>query len=431
MKKVYVGLSADLIHPGHINILKEAKKLGKVTVGLLTDKAIASYKRLPVMTYEQRFTVVNSLKFVDEIMCQTTLDYTENLLKLKPHFVLHGDDWKSGPQKEARSKVIKALKKWGGKLIEVPYTKGISSTKLIEATKEIGITPESRRIKFKRLLRSKDLLRIIETHNGLSGLIAENTFVKKKGTKIEFDATWASSLTDSSVRGKPDTESVDLSLRLGTINQIFEVTTKPLIYDGDTGGNIEHFGAKINSLERLGVSGIIIEDKTGLKRNSLYGTSVKQVQDDPVFFSNKIKIGKKSQITEDFFIFARVESLILGKSVNDAVERALMYSEAGADGIMIHDYIKNPKNIFEFCKIIRKKNYNGTIIAVPTTYNHVKEKQLIDHGINIVIYANHLLRASYPAMQKAAEKILKFSRSLEVDKDICSIKTILEKIDKH
>ena len=431
MKKVYVGLSADLMHPGHINILKKAKTLGKVIVGLLTDKAIASYKRLPFMTYEQRYAVVNSLKYVDEIMCQETLDYRPNLLKVKPDFVVHGDDWKSGVQKEARSQVLQVLKKWKGKLIEIPYTKGISSTKLIEINKEIGITPEARRMKLKRLLTSKKLVRIIESHNGLSGLVAEKSFIKKMGIKIEFDGMWGSSLTESSVRGKPDTESVDLSLRLGTINQIFEVTTKPLIFDADTGGSIEHFPAKINSLERLGVSAIIVEDKTGPKKNSLYGTSVKQFQDDPTDFSNKIRLGKSSQITNDFFIFARIESLILGKTVDDAIERAQMYIDAGADGIMIHDCIKSPKNIFNFCKKIRKKKYSGTLICVPTSYNQVKEERLIDHGINVVIYANQLLRASYPAMENAALGILRNSRSLEIEKDICSIKRILRNIENE
>ena len=271
---------------------------------------------------------------------------------------------------------------------------------------------------------------MIESHNGLSGIIAEETFVKKRGMKIEFDAMWGSSLTESSVRGRPDTESVDISERMMTLNQIFEVTTKPLIFDADTGGKIEHLPSKINALERLGVSGVIIEDKTGSKKNSLYGTSVVQFQEDPGDFSNKIKLCKSSQITNDFFIFARIESFILGKDINDAIQRALMYIEAGADGLMIHDWIKSPKNIFKFCEIIRKKKFTGTIIAVPTSYNQVKEKELIDNGINVVIYANHLLRASFPAMENVAKSILKNTRSLEADKNICSIKRILDKVSE-
>lgn len=431
MKTVYVGLSADLIHPGHINILNEANKLGKVIVGLLTDKAIASYKRLPVMSYEQRYIIVKSLKNISTIIPQDTLDYTDNLLKIRPNFVIHGDDWKTGIQKKTRSRVIKVLKQWSGKLIEIPYTKGISSTKLIEATKEISITPESRRQKLSRLLNSKDYLRVIECHNGLSGIVAEDTYILKGGMKTEFDALWGSSLTDSTIRGKPDTESVDISQRLTTINQIFEVTTKPLIFDADTGGKVEHLPSKINALERLGVSGVIIEDKVGLKKNSLYGTSVKQYQENPIDFSNKIKICKSAQITDDFFVFARIESFILGKNMNDAVQRAMMYIDAGADGLMIHDWIKSPHNIFKFCDLIRKKNFTGVLISVPTSYNHVKEIELWNSGVNIIIYANHLLRACFPAMVNVAKSILKNSRSLEAENNICAVKEILKKISEN
>lgn len=431
MKKVYVGLSADLIHPGHINILLKAREFGEVTVGLLTDKAIASYKRLPVMTYEQRYQVVKTIKYVDKIIPQKTLDYRPNLKLIKPDFVVHGDDWQTGIQRETRMQVIKSLKIWGGKLIEVPYTVGISSTKLIEAVKEIGVTPEVRRNKLRRLIESKKIVRVLEAHSGLSGLVVEKTSLIKNNIREEFDAMWSSSLTDSSVRGKPDTESVDHSLRLASINEIFEVTTKPLIFDGDTGGKIEHFASRINSLERIGVSGIIIEDKIGAKKNSLLSSNIPQFQDDPKQFALKIKEGKNAQITKDFFIFARIESLIMNKSVDDAIERALIYIDSGADGIMIHDKKKEPKDIFSFAQKLRNKQYEGTLIAVPSTYNQVTEEELINNSFNVVIYANHLLRAAYPAMEKTAKSILEFQRSFECEDNISSIKSILNEIINH
>jgi len=141
-KTVYVGMSADIIHPGHLNIIKEAAKLGSLTLGLLTDKAIASYKRLPYLDYEHRKSVVENIKGVDGVIPQETLDYRPNLKKIRPDFVVHGDDWKEGVQSEVRQQVIDTLSEWGGKLVEVPYTKGISSTMLNKAVKEVGTTPD-------------------------------------------------------------------------------------------------------------------------------------------------------------------------------------------------------------------------------------------------------------------------------------------------
>ena len=310
-KKVYVGMSADLIHPGHLNIIKEAQKYGYLIIGLLTDKAIGSYKRLPYLNFDQRKTIIEAIKGVEEVIPQETLDYTSNLRKIKPDFVVHGDDWKTGIQQNTRSKVIEVLKEWNGKLIDVPYTKGISSTQLNENIKEIGTTPEIRLKQLRRLIASKPIVRAIEAHNGLSGLIVENTYSEVNGVRHEFDAMWSSSLTDSTSKGKPDIEAVDITTRLHDLNNILEVTTKPIIYDGDTGGKTEHFVFTVRTLERLGISAIIIEDKVGLKKNSLFGTEVPQSQDSIENFSHKISMGKKAQITEDFMIIARIESLIL------------------------------------------------------------------------------------------------------------------------
>ncbi|MFC2149077.1 phosphoenolpyruvate mutase [Candidatus Auribacterota bacterium] len=416
MKKVYVAMSADIIHPGHLNIINHARKYGEVTIGLLTDKAIASYKRLPYLPFDQRKMIIESLKGVNNVVPQETLDYVPNLRKLQPDFVVHGDDWRVGIQKETRKRVVQTIEAWGGKLIEVPYTKGISSTQLNKKIKEIGTTPEDRRKKLRVLLEAKQLLRFMEAHNGLSGLIVENTVVTKDGITLEYDGMWLSSLTDSTAKGKPDIEQVDLTSRGRTVNEILEVTTKPIIFDGDTGDIPEHFVFTVKTLERMGVSAVIIEDKIGLKKNSLLGTDVEQTQDSIERFSYKISKGKQAQVTDDFMIIARVESLILGKGLKDALTRAKAYIEAGADGIMIHSKNKNPQEILDFCSRYEKFKNRVPLVVVPTTYNAITEKELMGAGVRIVIYGNHLLRSAYPAMVKVAKSILKNGRSYETEK---------------
>lgn len=428
MKKVYVGMSADLVHPGHLNIIREAAKLGKVTVGLLTDEAIASYKRLPYLEFDQRKIIIESLKGVDHVVPQFQLDYRPNLVKLKPDYVVHGDDWREGPQKRTRQQVIETLKEWGGKLVEIPYTKGISSTKLNEAIKEVGVTPDVRRNRLRRLIDSKQIVRIIEAHSGLSGLIVEHTQVSINGVQEEFDGMWASSLTDSTVKGKPDIEAVDITARLSNINDLLEVTTKPIIFDGDTGGKVEHLGFTIRTLERLGVSAIIIEDKVGPKKNSLFGTEVVQMQDTIENFCNKIKVGKAAQITEDFMVIARIESLILKKGMDDAKARAQAYIEAGADGIMIHSKDKNPDEILKFCKWFEGYERDVPLVVVPSSYDTIHEDELAEAGVDIVIYANQLLRSAYPAMVETAKRILTYKRAYEVRGNMMSIKDILHLI---
>lgn len=427
-KKVYIGMSADIIHPGHLNIIKGGAKLGEVTIGLLTDEAVASYKRLPYLDYEQRKIIVENIKNVEKVIPQQTLDYVPNLLKEKPDFVVHGDDWKEGTQKETRQRVVDTLKDWGGKVIDLPYTQGISSTKLNERMKAIGTTPEIRMKRLRRLIQAKPIVRILESHSGLTGLIAENAKVNVNGVNHEFDGMWSSSLTDSTSKGKPDIEAIDITTRLHSLNDVLECTTKPIIYDGDTGGKIEHFSFTVRTLERHGISAVIIEDKIGLKKNSLFGTTVPQSQDTIEGFSNKIKAGKAAQITEDFMIIARIESLILGKTVKDALERAFAYINAGADGIMIHSKEKTGDDIKAFCKQFRDKNQNTPIIIVPSTFNHITEDEFEKMGVNVVIYANHMLRASYPAMMDVARSILSYGRSYEANEKCMPIKEILELI---
>ena len=429
MKNVYVGMSADLIHPGHLNIIQIASGLGKVTVGLLTDQAIASYKRLPFMSFEERGEIISAIKGVDSVIPQTTLDYTPNLLRLKPDYVVHGDDWRDGHLSNIRQKVIDTLSEWGGKLVEPAYTKGISSTRIHLAMKDIGTTPDIRRSRLRRLLQVKPIVRFLDLHNALTGLIIENTVVTMPdGTNREFDGMWGSSLTDSTAKGKPDIEAVDVSARMTTLNEVLEVTTKPILYDGDTGGQPEHFVFTVRTLERLGVSAVIIEDKTGLKKNSLFGNDVAQTQDEIPAFCEKIRMGKKAQATDDFMIIARIESLILDKGVDDAMERAQAYLDAGADGIMIHSRRKSPDEIFEFCDRYAKLPNRKTLVAVPSSYNTVTEEELAARGVNVVIYANHLLRSAYPAMVNTARSILTHQRSAECDQNLLPINEILELI---
>lgn len=421
-------MTADIIHPGLINIINEASKYGELTIGLLTDTAIAFHKRLPHLSYEQREKVISNIKGVSRVVPQNEWSYVPNLLKYKPNYIIHGDDWKTGPLKFIREDVYNTMKTLGGEVIEIPYTKGINCSALIQEINSIGTTPDIRLKTLRRLLAAKPVVRILEAHSGLSGLIIENLSIEDGEKILSFDGMWSSSLTDSTCKGKPDIEAVDLTTRLQSLTDILECTTKPIIYDGDTGGKIEHFVFTVRTLERNGVSAVIIEDKVGLKKNSLFGTDALQAQDTIESFCEKIIAGKNAQVTKDFMIIARIESLIAGKPVSDALERAYAYINAGADGIMIHSKDKSGDDIKEFCETLRRTDTITPIIAVPTTYNQFTEEELNSWGINIVIYANHMLRASYPAMLNVAETILKNKRSLEADKICMPIKQILELI---
>lgn len=427
-KKIYLGMIADIMHPGLINIIEQGAKYGELIIGLFTDKAIATNKRLPYLTYEQRKRVVENIKGVSKIVPQDEWSYIPNLLKYKPDYIIHGDDWKEGPEARLRAEVIETMNVLGGELIEIPYTQGINSTALDEEIKSIGTTPEIRLKTLRRLIAAKPVVRILEAHSGLSGLIIENLSVDTENGRRSFDGMWSSSLTDSTSKGKPDIEAVDLTTRLQSLTDILECTTKPIIFDGDTGGKTEHFVFTVRTLERNGISAVIIEDKIGLKKNSLFGTDAIQTQDTIEGFCNKISAGKQAQVTKEFMIIARCESLIAGKSVDDALERCFAYVNAGADGIMIHSKNKSGDDVKEFCKRFREKDRFTPIVAVPTTYNQFKEDELCGWGINVVIYANHMLRASYPAMYKVAQTILENGRSLETDSMCMPIKQILELI---
>ena len=427
-KTVYLGMIADIMHPGLINIIEQGAQYGELTIGLFTDKAIATNKRLPYLTYDQRKRVVENIKGVSRIVPQDEWSYIPNLLKYKPDYIIHGDDWKNGSEARLRSEVIETMKQIGGELIEIPYTQGINSSELDKEIKAIGTTPEIRLKTLRRLIAAKPVVRILEAHSGLSGLIIENLCVETDKGFRSFDGMWSSSLTDSTSKGKPDIEAVDLTTRLQSLTDILECTTKPIIFDGDTGGKTEHFVFTVRTLERNGISAVIIEDKIGLKKNSLFGTDAIQTQDTIEGFCNKIRAGKQAQVTKDVLIISRVESLIAGKSVDDALERAFAYVEAGADGVMIHSKNKSGMDIKEFCERFREKDATTPIVVVPTTYNQFTEDELHGWGINVVIYANHMLRASYPAMYKVAQTILENSRSLETDSMCMPIKQILELI---
>jgi phosphoenolpyruvate phosphomutase len=431
MKSVYMSFSTDIIHSGHINIIRKASKLGKLTIGVLSDEAVASYKRFPLIPYSERKELIQNIIGVHQVVLQDTLSYKNNLLKYKPDYVVHGDDWKTGFQTAIRDEVIDTLLEWGGQLIEYPYSRSEIYKTLEQHYREQLSIPDFRRGRLRKLLGMKKTISIIEAHSGITGLIAERTTVLSDGKAYQFDGMWVSSLCDSTVKGKPDIELVDMSSRLRTIDDIMEVTTKPIILDGDTGGQIEHFIYNVHTLERIGVSAIIIEDKTGLKRNSLFGTEVEQTQDTIENFCSKIAAGIRTRKTKEFMIIARIESLILERGMDDALTRAFAYVKAGADGIMIHSRKKDPDEIFEFCEKFRAVDKATYIVVVPTSFNEVTEEEFEKRGVNIVIYANHLTRSSIPSMQRTAECILTNHRGKEADEMCMSIKDILRLIPEE
>ena len=428
MKSVYLGMSMDVLHHGHINIIGEASKYGELTVGLLTDKVISKNKRVPMLQFKDRKKILENIVGVSKVVIQEDWSYINNIRNLKPDYFIHGDDWLDGPLLPIREEVVKELAIYGGELIEIPYTQSISSTNLANKTFKLGISPDQRTRSLKRILKSKSLSTFIEAHSPISALIGEHEKVLVGNQTREFDGFWSSSLTDSTEMGKPDIEALDISSRLDNINNMFEVTNKPLIMDFDTGGKPEHFAFAVKSMERLGISAVIIEDKTGLKKNSLFGNDVAQTQDSIENFSYKIQAGVDSRRTDDFLIIARIESLILEAGMDDALNRAKSYVAAGADAIMIHSREKTADEIFEFSNKFRMYFKSVPLVCVPTSYNHVYEEELERNGFNVVIYANHLMRASYPAMKSVANQILTNGRSLEADDKIISIKEILKLI---
>ena len=431
MKSVYMCFASDFIHSGHMNILQKAAGLGEVTVGVLTDEVIASYYRFPIIPIEERIKIFEGIKWVAKVIVQDRLYYDQTLRRLKCDYVVHGDDWRTGKLVRVRERVISVLREWGGELIEFPYTHDATITAAESAMRSQSGIPEMRRPKLGRLLKTEKPIRILEAHSGLSALIVENAAVECEPGIKSFDGIWVSSLCDSTMKGKPDIELVDLTSRLKTIDEIMEVTTKPIIFDGDTGGPIEHFVYTVKTLERIGVSAVIVEDKLGLKRNSLFGTEAAQQQDSIENFAFKIKSGKQVLKTRDFLIIARIESLILEKGMDDALKRAFAYVNAGADGIMAHSRQSEPNEIFEFCEKFRAKNQSAPLIVVPTTFNQVAEEEFRERGINVIIYANHLIRSAYPIMKQTAETILRHSRCYEADKLCMPIKEILHLIPEE
>jgi phosphoenolpyruvate phosphomutase len=431
MKTVYIAMSADLITPGHVSIIQEARTMGDVVIGLLIDSAIAGYQRLPYMRYEERKVVLEAIGGVKEVVPQETLNCVPNLLKIKPDYVLHRDDWNTGVLRETRQRVIDTLNQWGGELIEPDPMPGITATALHHAIREVGTTPERRLSMLRRLLEARPLLRIIEAHSGLTGLIAETVSVESDNKVREFDGIWMSSLTDSTVKAKPDIEYVDMTSRMNTVSDILETTTKPIIFDGDTGGIAEHFVYMVRTLERLGVSAVIIEDKKGLKKNSLFGTDVVQIQDNIDDFANKVSAGKRAQVTDDFMIIARIESLILKAGMDDALARARAYIAAGADGIMIHSKRTTADEVLTFCKEYEKFDDRVPLVVVPSTYAQTTEDELAEAGVRIVIYANQLLRSAYPAMVEVAKSILLHSRAAEAEEHCMLIKDIINLIPER
>lgn len=431
MNTVYACFCTDVIHEGHLNIIKEARKYGKVVVGCLSDRALIRYNRFPILSEKERMELYKTIDGVDSVVLQNDMLYDDVINNLQPNYVIHGDNWKHGAEAAIRSHVETLLSAYGGKIINVPYTENEQVKKIDLQLKEKLSMPEYRRKRLRQLIEMTDIVKVMEAHSGLTGLIVEKTVIEGDNGKLDqFDAMWISSLCDSTEKGKPDIELVDMTSRFRTIEDIMEVTTKPIIFDGDTGGLTEHFVYTIRTLERIGVSAVIIEDKTGLKKNSLFGTEVLQTQDTIENFSAKIAAGKRAQLSDDFMIIARIESLILEKGMDDALKRAFAFRDAGADGIMIHSRSKEPDEILEFCNEFRKEDKKTPIVVVPSSFNTVTEEELARHGVNICIYANQLLRVAFPAMENVARSILTHHRAYEVDNELMSIKDIISLIDE-
>ncbi len=431
MKKVFMSMSTDVIHGGHINIIGKAAALGDLTVGVLSDETVASYKRYPLLSCEERMKIIAAIQGVAHVVRQDGLSYRDVIRELKPDIVVHGDDWRTGIQQPIREETVRLLAEYGGELVEFPYTVNAEYDKLEANARSQLAMPDIRRARLKKLIGLKGLVTAIEAHSGITGLIAEKTTVVQEGKTYQFDAMWVSSLCDSTAKGKPDIELVDMTSRFRTIDDIMEVTTKPIIFDGDTGGLAEHFVYTVRSLERMGVSMVIIEDKCGLKKNSLFGTDVAQTQDSIENFSAKIRAGKKALKTKDFMICARIESLILERGMDDALARAAAFAKAGADAIMIHSRKKDPAEIFEFLERFRAQDAVTPVVLVPTSFNSVREDEFKRRGANVVIYANQLTRSGFPAMQKTAETILANHRALEADAQCMPIKKIITLIPEE
>ena len=429
-KKIYTCFSTDVIHDGHLNIINVAKQYGDVYVGVLSDSATVKYNKFPTIPFEQRVEMIKALDGVKEVLVQDDVMYDKIVEQLHPDYIIHGDNWTKEPLKALRDNAEKLLSAYGGKVIDVPYTYNESVRRIDRKINEKLSMPEYRRKRLKQLIGIRPIVKAMEVHSGLTGLLVEKTVVEREGEFDQFDAMWLSSLCDSTAKGKPDIELVDMTSRFKTIDDIMDVTTKPIIFDGDTGGLIEHFVYMVHTLERMGVSAVIIEDKTGLKKNSLFGTEVEQTQDDIEHFCEKIRAGKRVQITDEFMIIARIESLILEKGMDDALTRAKAFVAAGADGIMIHSRKKDPAEILEFCDLFRKEDKTTPIVVVPSSFNVVTEEELAEHGVNIVIYANQRTRSAFPAMEQTAKDILKYHRAKEVDSRLMPIKEIITLIDE-
>ena len=429
-KKIYTCFSTDVIHDGHLNIINVAKQYGDVYVGVLSDSATVKYNKFPTIPFEERVEMIKALDGVKEVLVQDDVMYDKIVEQLHPDYIIHGDNWTKEPLKALRDNAEKLLSAYGGKVIDVPYTYNESVRRIDRKINEKLSMPEYRRKRLKQLIKIRPIVKAMEVHSGLTGLLVEKTVVEREGEFDQFDAMWLSSLCDSTAKGKPDIELVDMTSRFKTIDDIMDVTTKPIIFDGDTGGLIEHFVYMVHTLERMGVSAVIIEDKTGLKKNSLFGTEVEQTQDDIEHFCEKIRAGKRVQITDEFMIIARIESLILEKGMEDALTRAKAFVGAGADGIMIHSRKKDPAEILEFCDLFRKEDKETPIVVVPSSFNVVTEEELAEHGVNIVIYANQLTRSAFPAMEQTAKDILRFHRAKEVDSRLMPIKDIITLIDE-
>ncbi len=405
-KTVYVGMSADLVHPGHINLLREAASLGRVTVGLLTDRAISSYKRMPFLTFEQRRAVIEHIAFVTAVVPQDTLDYTDNLRLLRPDFVVHGDDWRNGVQAQTRRRVLDVLREWGGTLVEPPYTEGISSTALRMAAMDIGFAPGVRQRRLRRMLDCKPLVRVMQAHDGLSAHIVDRLEETTQGAPREYDAIWVDSLAGAPIRGKPDPLPFDLSSRLVTLHEILDATTKPLICNAGGAGHAAGVTAAVRTLERIGVSAIVIDTEVTDRRAVPAMAASAPPQDDMAAFIREIAAARDARVTPDFMIIARINDRTRDCGADRMMARAAAGVDAGADAVMCDSDPVNPDGIFDLCRRYRRLMNGHPLLVGLSGTEGLQEHDLASAGASMVVYTDTLLRAAREAMISAASQVL-------------------------
>jgi len=400
-KTVYVGMVGDMLHVGHINILKTAARLGRVTVGVLTDRAVVGYKRLPLLAFEDRVRVVESIADVAAVVPQKTLSYVENLRALRPDYVVHGDDWRYGDQvSRARAEVIATLGEWGGELVEVAYTKGISSTAIHRSGAADALFSGTRQGRLRRLLAAKPTLRIVEAHSGLSAKIAAE--VRGPDGATGFDAVWQSGLTDAIHRGKSDGGAVDRGRRLQAVEEILDAGPLPLIYDGRAAGRPETVFDLTRALDKAGVSALCLGDRSDPDRTGPEMSPAETVA--------QIEAVRAACPTGAVMAISRIVVAAPGNggsgALDRALDRALALLEAGSDAVMFDSAADTAEPILDIAARLRRQRRDVPLFAAQSDRWGAPIHRFENAGIDAVVYETHLLRATVAPMRRAATALL-------------------------